>query len=248
MSEGFVQIYVGAYLALLSIYVGASLFFGWLNRTPFGQARKIQRRTRDKDLPLKSQIRSAAISLAGIAALLAAGVWLNERGYALFPQLALDGYTVVGGFLLSMLVYDTHFYWTHRLVHRPGLMRRVHKLHHDVQVPVPWTTNSESFLDGVLINAYWLYAAVLLPVPVEVLVLHRLYDMFTGVMGHCGHEYAGIFTHRRSPFVSVTHHDQHHQYFHCNFGVHFLFWDRLMGTLRPGYHETASSNAFPEKP
>ena len=27
-------------------------------------------------------------------------------------------------------------------------------------------------------------------------------------------------------------HDDHHRYFHCNFGQHVLWFDRLFGTLR----------------
>jgi len=30
-------------------------------------------------------------------------------------------------------------------------------------------------------------------------------------------------------------HNQHHQYFKGNYGLYFLFWDRLMGTLREDY-------------
>jgi len=245
--EGFSLLWGGVYLTFLLIYFGAGWFFTSLNKTEYGQAHKIQRRSRAKDRPVKVQIRSAAISLIGIAALLAGGISLNYSGYALFPRMELTWYGIVGGIAISMLVYDTHFYWSHRLVHHPKLLRHIHKLHHDVHVPVPWTTNSESLPDGLIVNAYWFYAPLLLPIPLEVLAIHRLYDLFTGVMGHCGHEYAGFFALKPSPFVSVTHHDQHHQYFRCNFGVHFIFWDRLMGTLREGYFETARNNAFPDK-
>ena len=27
-------------------------------------------------------------------------------------------------------------------------------------------------------------------------------------------------------------HDDHHRFFHVNFGQHILFWDRMMGTIR----------------
>ena len=35
-----------------------------------------------------------------------------------------------------------------------------------------------------------------------------------------------------SPLVGVTHHDQHHRFFRCNYATHFTLWDRLMGTYR----------------
>jgi sterol desaturase/sphingolipid hydroxylase (fatty acid hydroxylase superfamily) len=32
-------------------------------------------------------------------------------------------------------------------------------------------------------------------------------------------------------------HNQHHQYFKGNYGLYFLFWDRMMGTIRKDYDE-----------
>jgi sterol desaturase/sphingolipid hydroxylase (fatty acid hydroxylase superfamily) len=38
-----------------------------------------------------------------------------------------------------------------------------------------------------------------------------------------------------SPLVGVTHHDQHHRFFRCNYATHFTLWDRVMGTLHPDH-------------
>jgi sterol desaturase/sphingolipid hydroxylase (fatty acid hydroxylase superfamily) len=32
-------------------------------------------------------------------------------------------------------------------------------------------------------------------------------------------------------------HNLHHQYFKGNYGLYFLFWDRMMGTIRNDYDE-----------
>jgi sterol desaturase/sphingolipid hydroxylase (fatty acid hydroxylase superfamily) len=40
----------------------------------------------------------------------------------------------------------------------------------------------------------------------------------------------------------VTHHDQHHRYFRCNYATHFTLWDRLMGTLHPEHDAEARHN------
>jgi sterol desaturase/sphingolipid hydroxylase (fatty acid hydroxylase superfamily) len=35
------------------------------------------------------------------------------------------------------------------------------------------------------------------------------------------------------PWMPTTkYHDDHHRYFHCNFGLHLITWDWLGGTLR----------------
>ncbi|RLU03151.1 MAG: hypothetical protein D9N11_05540, partial [Ketobacter sp.] len=43
-------------------------------------------------------------------------------------------------------------------------------------------------------------------------------------------------------FAAVTFHDQHHEYFNCNYATQFLFWDKLMGTLHKNYSETTAHN------
>ncbi|MBA3838282.1 MAG: sterol desaturase family protein, partial [Zymomonas sp.] len=35
----------------------------------------------------------------------------------------------------------------------------------------------------------------------------------------------------------TTHHDLHHTEGRYNFGLYFTWWDRLMGTEHPRYHE-----------
>ena len=42
-------------------------------------------------------------------------------------------------------------------------------------------------------------------------------------------------------------HNQHHQYFTGNYGLYFLFWDRMMGTLRHDYDETFQSQSTAHK-
>ena len=34
-----------------------------------------------------------------------------------------------------------------------------------------------------------------------------------------------------------THHNMHHRFFNCNYGLYFNFWDRVMGTNHPNYHK-----------
>ena len=227
----FINWWVFLYLTLLSIYFSGGLLLTFLNQTGFGQVRRIQQDSDQPEFTSFEQIRAACISLAGISLLLAAGISLNQSGFSLFPDLEQNWITTVGGLVLSMVVYDTTFYWIHRLLHRPWFFKRIHYYHHRIRVPGPWTTNSEHLVDGMLINIYWLLGPVLLPIPVIVFIIHRVYDMFTGLLGHSGHEYGSILVLPPSPLVSVTHHDQHHQYFHFNYAVHFTFWDRIMNTL-----------------
>ena len=59
-------------------------------------------------------------------------------------------------------------------------------------------------------------------------------------IGHCGYEIFPSTREGRPWFdwmTTVTHHDLHHAQAGWNFGFYFTFWDRLMGTEHPLYHE-----------
>ena len=40
--------------------------------------------------------------------------------------------------ILMILVHDTYFYWTHRLMHARSIFRLVHRVHHLSTNPSPW--------------------------------------------------------------------------------------------------------------
>jgi Delta7-sterol 5-desaturase len=243
--------WLGLYAALAAIYLGLGRLLVRINATPFGRARRIQNAPPDGRAPgATEQRRHALLSLGVIAGLLGTGITLQHHGLALFAPIDLDWTTAIVGIALSVVLYDAAFYWTHRWLHTPWLFRHVHGYHHRVRTPEPWTTNSETVLDGLFLNLYWLAAPLLLPIPAEILVLHRLWDMAMGVLGHSGHEYGGLLVRPPSPLVGVTHHDQHHRHARCNYGVHFTLWDRLMGTLHASHDDRvrALSGARPRVP
>ena len=109
----------------------------------------------------------------------------------------------------------------------------MHRWHHLTVTPVAWSNNSDRLVDNLFLQSYWLVAHFLVPAAPAVLLAHKLYDQVTGVVGHCGYEHGGAWCRPPSPLVGVTHHDQHHRYFRCNYATHFTWWDRLMGTLHP---------------
>ncbi len=77
-----------------------------------------------------------------------------------------------------------------------------------------------------------------IPVTKAHLFFFFLFQMLYNVYGHLGWELFPKNFQRtwigRWINTSVTH-NQHHQYFTGNYGLYFLFWDRLMGTMREDY-------------
>ena len=126
------------------------------------------------------------------------------------------------GFLASLLLFDTWFYWGHRLIHARALYPRVHRWHHLSPTPTIWSNNSDTLLDNLFLQSYWLVAPLLLPIPAAVLVAHKIFDQVTGMLGHAGYEhFAGPLARWPSPMLATLFHDQHHKHFTCNYATHF---------------------------
>jgi Delta7-sterol 5-desaturase len=219
------------YALLLAVYLGSCLLVGRLSR-PL-EAAKIQAR-RTPPAQIRRDRNQSIRSLLAIAAMFGTGHWLYaEFGWGLAPLHGALGIAL--SFALSLFLFDTWFYWLHRLIHTRPLYAPVHRWHHMTVTPVAWSNNSDLLIDNLFLQSYWLFAHFLVPALPAVLLAHKLYDQVTGVVGHSGYEHGGTWCRPPSPLVGVTHHDQHHRFFRCNYATHFTLWDRLMGTLHPDH-------------
>ena len=137
--------------------------------------------------------------------------------------------------LLYLLLHDTWFYWTHRLMHRPWWFRRMHAVHHASRPPTAWAAMSfhpwEALSGAVLFPAL----AFLVPIHVGALLLVLLVASMLGTTNHMGWEILPAPLVRGpvgAAVISAAHHELHHRHYRCNYGLYFRFWDRLMGTDR----------------
>lgn len=224
--------------------VNVALYFltGWVlvaiqNRHP---DRRIQQGRRGEKRKAK-EVRQSVISLLVTAGCMAGGIFLSVKGYTFVTPLALSWWSVIAMFAVSVIVFDAWFYWAHRFMHTP-LMYRFHAEHHRSVAPTVWSTYSDDLVDAFVMQSYYLWAPLFLPIPVEVLIAHRLWDHFNGTIGHSGFEfYASPLSRMPSPMVCVTFHDQHHSRFKYNYANFFSFWDRICGTIDPRYDETVKT-------
>ncbi len=137
--------------------------------------------------------------------------------------------------LLSLVLHDTWFYWTHRWMHRPKLFRIAHAVHHASRPPTAWAAMAFHPLEAIT-------GAIVLPVLVFIIPLHiSALATFLGVMSlmgvtnHMGWELFpravvnGLLGHW---LITATHHQRHHEEYRGNYGLYFRFWDHLCGTDR----------------
>ncbi|TYC65462.1 sterol desaturase family protein [Stappia sp. BW2] len=230
----FLPIYAACYAVNVFLYFAT----GWVlvkiqDRHP---ERRIQQNRRGEKRMWK-EIRASVYSLTVTAGCLAGGIFLSMKGWTLVAPLELTWWSAILMFVVSILAFDTWFYWGHRFMHTKA-MYRFHAEHHRSVAPTVWSTYSDDLVDAFVMQSYYLWAVIILPIPIPVLIVHRLWDHFNGTIGHSGFEFwASPMSRMPSPMVCVTFHDQHHSRFRYNFANFFSFWDRVCGTIDPKYDD-----------
>ncbi len=147
-------------------------------------------------------------------------------------------------FPLMAIIHDTYFYWAHRLMHHPKWFKWVHLVHHKSTNPSPFAAYAFHPLEAVVESGIFLIFVFTMPVHLFHLLFFFLFMIIYNVYGHLGWELypKGFSKHRLGKWVNTSvAHNQHHQYFKGNYGLYFLFWDRMMGTLREDYDEKFST-------
>ncbi|HYC85294.1 MAG TPA: sterol desaturase family protein [Chryseosolibacter sp.] len=140
--------------------------------------------------------------------------------------------------VLMILVHDTYFYWTHWLMHRKSVYRYVHRVHHLSTNPSPWAAMAFHPLEAVVEAGVIVIIPFLFPVHPLAIGVFLLFMMVYNVYGHLGYELypKGFSRSWVGKWVNTSvNHNMHHQQFNGNYGLYFLFWDRLMGTIQSSY-------------
>jgi sterol desaturase/sphingolipid hydroxylase (fatty acid hydroxylase superfamily) len=139
---------------------------------------------------------------------------------------------------LMILVHDAYFYWTHRLMHTRALFRTFHAVHHLSTNPTPWTAYAFHPLESVVQALGVVLILFIMPSHPLALILFQTVSTAINVYGHLGYEIypRGTAGHWLGRWINTSvAHNFHHETARHNYGFYFLFWDRLMGTLDPGY-------------
>jgi Delta7-sterol 5-desaturase len=143
--------------------------------------------------------------------------------------------------VLLLITHDTYFYWTHRAMHSKWSMKYVHRVHHQSTNPSPWAAFAFHPLEAIGEAGILLVAVFLFPVHMITIMAFMFFMTVYSVYGHLGWELYPKNFHRTwiGKWVNTSvNHNLHHKRFDGNYGLYFLFWDRVMGTLRADYDIT----------
>jgi sterol desaturase/sphingolipid hydroxylase (fatty acid hydroxylase superfamily) len=143
--------------------------------------------------------------------------------------------------LVLLLMMDFAMYILHRVAHHPFLFPILHRLHHEFDRPRPLTLFILNPAENLAFGALWLVVITIYPASWAGMSVYLMLNVISGTVGHLGVEPLPDGW-ARTPVVGEvagsTFHARHHQKLETNFGFYTLIWDRLFGTLDPGYRET----------
>jgi sterol desaturase/sphingolipid hydroxylase (fatty acid hydroxylase superfamily) len=138
-------------------------------------------------------------------------------------------------FPLTLIVHDTYFYWTHRLMHHPRLFKVMHLIHHKSTNPSPWAAFAFHPAEALVEGGIFAVLVMIMPLHAIHLAVFFAVQMLFNIYGHLGWELfsPGFRKSRIGRWISTSSvHNAHHQYFRGNYGLYFLWWDRWCGTLQ----------------
>ncbi len=143
--------------------------------------------------------------------------------------------------ILALVIHDTYFYWTHRLMHHPKLFKLFHLVHHKSTNPSPWASFSFHPLEAIVEAGVIFVIAFLIPIHGLAILLFMVFMTVYNVYGHLGYELYPAWV-AKSPLAkwlnTSVNHNMHHKYFKQNYGLYFRFWDVWMNTTHEKYEET----------
>ena len=140
---------------------------------------------------------------------------------------------LITSFLLLIVIYDTYFYWTHRLLHLPKIYKLVHSVHHKSTNTSPFTAYSFHPFEAFILFVWIVPVVFFIPIHHYVLLSFTILSMIINILGHSGFALRskGLANNFFLKHINgATFHNKHHLYVHGNFSLYFSFWDSLMKT------------------
>jgi len=208
-----------------------------------GQRCQTKRTHDNSGLWRRSEVRLATLNLA-VASVVTSGVCVVHNVYKM-DKLYFDVPTNVMEFVYVALSAIFFFIWidlmayvVHRFLHLPFMYRNVHKWHHKYVQPTAFSALGLHPLEMFMLQSTIYSAFYFMPLHPAAIISNLLYVHFHNVVDH-----SGVYAESPMPWQpSSLFHDDHHRFFHVNYGQTFTLWDKLGGTFfRPNKKYSASS-------
>ncbi|CAH0725407.1 unnamed protein product, partial [Brenthis ino] len=174
---------------------------------------------------------SIALLVAGSVSAFIACYIFNENPSSVYFQ--FDEYGWLWFFLQFPVIFiyiDYTTYFIHRLYHTPWFYRKFHKIHHKYKQPTAFSATAIHPVEILHFQLTMCTPLFIMPVHWLPFYVINMYNYYHGIIDHSGIKFESYWWQPWQP--SSTFHDQHHEFFHCNFGFNLTLWDKLHGTMR----------------
>jgi len=131
---------------------------------------------------------------------------------------------------VTFIWQDYLTYWHHRMYHTPFLYKNFHKMHHKYKQPTAFSVTAIHPVEFVHMQAVLMSPIFLWPIHWVTIIVLMMYIYYHGIIDHSGVNFKAYWWQPWQP--PCIFHDNHHQYFHVNFGFNIEYWDHLHGTYR----------------
>ncbi|RKQ70724.1 sterol desaturase/sphingolipid hydroxylase (fatty acid hydroxylase superfamily) [Litorimonas taeanensis] len=229
------------YLAFTAIIIARYFAIVWpihwalWKKTP-KRARRLSKRE-PTAATIRNEITLSVLSafIYALPAAIVVEMW-KAGGTALYsgwPQSVWGWLYLPFSIMVYLIVQDSWFYFTHRLMHHRRLFKWTHAGHHRSVQPTPWASFSFDPIEAV--SSAWLLPVMALFVPLHIAMALFLLMLMTinAVFNHAGWE---VYPERwirgwwGRHIITASHHNLHHTKFKGNYGLYFRFWDKLCET------------------
>ncbi|MCW5924485.1 MAG: sterol desaturase family protein [Saprospiraceae bacterium] len=160
--------------------------------------------------------------------------WTDANKYGLFNIIELPYYMKV---IFGVFCIDLTYYFSHRLAHTWELFWRLHRVHHSDIIMDSSTTYRFHPLDAILDNLATVTAAVIFGLDGTILIFWLILYMPLLVLHHTSFIMPSWFDRTFgkiivSPNFHKIHHHQEQRFTDSNYGLIFIFWDKLFKTYK----------------
>eukprot|EP00095_Tigriopus_kingsejongensis_P003903 maker-scaffold1846_size26495-snap-gene-0.4 protein:Tk03903 transcript:maker-scaffold1846_size26495-snap-gene-0.4-mRNA-1 annotation:"c-5 sterol desaturase erg31-like" len=158
--------------------------------------------------------------------------WVMNDGFSMI-YFGVSDYGWFWFFLQWPIIFvmqDYMTYWIHRIYHMPFLYKHFHKLHHTYKHPTAFSVTAIHPFEFISIQLIYILPMFVLPVHWVPYSTILIYTYYHGIIDHSGINFKRQWWQPWQP--DCIFHDNHHQYFHVNFGFNIEYWDKLHGTYR----------------
>ncbi|XP_035215092.1 methylsterol monooxygenase 1-like isoform X2 [Stegodyphus dumicola] len=139
----------------------------------------------------------------------------------------------------ACMLTEALFYYYHRIFHWPAIYKTYHKVHHRYKQPTAFSATAMHPLEFFVLQTVTFIPMFTIPIHYAVFIGVVFYENYYSVIGHSGAKIKSLWPWQ----PDSMYHDNHHEFFHVNFGLNTKLFDYLHGTLRKEDH-IYSENIF----